>query len=150
MATVPRGRICQVISRTNNRNSQADWCKVVTSSSRRMQIRAVAGPVAGDDFFAVPLTRNRAPTARAGAYCGRKIRDVLRVHAFTGIIFLCLERTKFCIPIVVSRGRSAGPEIRPSRQLLKRRAYSIDSHPKMLYRGAAICRSVTEAGVFPC
>jgi hypothetical protein len=24
-----------------------------------------------------------------------------------------------------------------------------DSHPKMLYRVAAICRSVTEAGVFP-
>jgi hypothetical protein len=139
-----------VISRTNNRNSQADWFGVVTSSSRRMQICAVAGPVAGDDCFAVPLTRNRASTARAWAYCGWKIRDVLRVHTFAGSFFLLFREDKVLHTDCVSQGRSVGPEIRPFRQLVKRRASSFDSHPKMLYRVAAICRSVTEAGVFPC
>jgi hypothetical protein len=34
-------------------------------------------------------------------------------------------------------------------QDLRTSFYACDSHPKMLYSVAAICRSVTEAGVFP-
>jgi hypothetical protein len=113
-----------------------------------MEIRAGAGPVAEDDCFAVLLTAiEHSPN--------RVILRVERDVTYSGctlsqeVFFLLFREDKVLHTDCVSRGRSAGPEIRPFRQLVKRRAYSFDSHPKMLYRVAPICRSVTEAGVFP-